>query len=82
MVSLIFRDISLYKIEAFLCRSFLKGVLSYNKVVNVAHYLTVSLRGPVLTLRRGALRRVVTGGRVGRVDGWDGNQKRPLIFVT
>ena len=27
----------------------------------VSRYLTVSLRGPVLTLRRGALRRVVTG---------------------
>ena len=31
----------------------------YSRVgLNVARYLTVSLRGPVLTLRRGALRRV------------------------
>ena len=43
----------------------------------IARYLTASLRGPVLTLRRGALRRV---WRVGRVDGLDGNQKCPLIF--
>ena len=35
----------------------------------IYRYLTVSLWGPVLTLRRGALRRVWRVGQVGRVDG-------------
>ena len=35
------------------------------------------------TKRNANIRRFVTGGRmgrVGRVDGWDGNQKCPLLF--
>ena len=52
---------------------FLKGFrissikLKANSQFFIARYLTVSLRGPVLTLRRGAVRRVVRVGRVGRM---------------
>ena len=46
------------------------------KFLFVARYLTVSLRGPVLTLRRG--RQPALDG----LDGWDSDQKCPLnLFI-
>ena len=64
----------------FFCELFSKGLsLIKLKLVSffIARYLTDSLRGPVLTLRRGAERRVSGWGGVG----WDGVSKVSFNFL-
>ena len=50
--------------------------MEWGGVFNVARYLTDSLRGPVLK----PYGEGVSPSCDGRVDGWDGYQKGPLIF--
>ena len=61
----------------FSSRSFLKVfLLCYG--LNVARCLTVFLRGPVLTLRRGANAEFTDG--MGGLDGWEGHGVSKVSF--